>query len=405
MATREGIGGGLEGLDRFDALTQEIEEKFSHFHSLLETRRVSLLEKVKKMRELYQQHQELSEAIKQLEGIRRATNEMLKMNLAAREKENAIKMWDDKIKELTGKQTDLDHVSTLNFVVNTEEFSDCVKRMHLREMETVDYGKRREPLVMKVKRGCGDGEVITPKGIAIDDASNEVFVVDWYIDLVIVFSSEGDFIRKFGEEQLDSPYGICLSGEFLFVSSLSNSVISKFAKTGEFVKSTSLEGENAFQLENPRGLCVHNEFVYICNQGHNRIEVLKLDLTFVKNFGEDKLKYPEDIKLFKNQIFVLVQHNSTIHTFDTEHNYLRSIHFTGLQSQISHTYFFTIDNKGNFIVSHFEGGCLKVFNPSGEYVETLGGEGFLSLPQGVAMYNQQHIVVVNELSYKCFQLY
>ena len=404
MATREGIGGGLEGLDHFDALTQEIEEKFSHFHSLLETRRVSLLERVKKMRELYQQHQELSEAIKEVGEIRRATNEVLKMNLTAKKKENSIKMWDDEIEELTRKKADLDQVSTLKFVLNSEEFSDCVKRMHLREIEAVEYSKRREPLVMEGKRGVGEEEVIDPKGVSIDDTSNEVFVVDIQIDLVSVFSSEGDFIRKIEEEQLDSPYAICLSGEFIFVSSPSSSVVSKFAKTGEFVQSTSLEGENAIQLKNPSSLCVHNEFVYICNCEHNRIEVLKLDLTFVKNFGEDKLEYPEDIKVFKNQIFVLVQHNSTIHTFNTEHNYLRSIHFTGLQSQISNAFFFTIDNKGNFIVSDRNAGCLKVFNPSGECIETLG-EGFLFFPQGVAMDNQQRIVVINNLNFKCLQVY
>ena len=404
MATREGIGGGLEGLDRFDALTQEIEEKFSHFHSLLETRRVSLLERVKKMRELYQQHQELSETIEQLEVIRKATNEVLKMNLAARTKESAITMWDDKIEELTRKKADLDLVSTLKFVVSSEEFFDCVKKMHLREIEAVEYCKRREPLVMKGKMGYGEGEVVDPCGISIDDTSYEVFVVDNYKLLVCVYSSEGDFIRKFGEEQLNGPHDICVSGEFLFVSSSSSSVISKFTKTGEFVKCTSLEGENAIQLTSPRGLCVHNEFVYICNNGHNRIEMLKLDLTFVRNFGSAKLIYPEDIKLFQNQIFVLVQLNSTIHTFNTEHNYLRSIHFTGLQSQVSHAFFFTIDSEGNFIVSDHEAGCLKVFNPSGEYVETLGG-AFLLRPQGVAMDNEQRIVVVNEVNYKCFQIY
>ena len=404
MATREGIGGGLEGLDRFDALTQEIEEKFSHFYSLLETRRVSLLERVKKMRELYQQHQELSEAIKEVEEIRRATNKMLKMNLTAKKKENTIKMWDDEIEELTERKTDLDQVSTLKFVVNSEEFSDCVKRMHLREIEAVEYCKRREPLVMKGKRGFGEGEFTGPQGISIDDASNEVFVADYYRALVVVYSSEGDSMRKLGEKRLNGPSRICLSGDFIFISSLSSSIIYKFIKIGEFVKSTSLEGENAIQLKSPRGLCIHNEFVYICNFGHDRIEALKLDLTFVKNFGEDRLKYPEDIKLFDNQIFVLVELNSAIHTFNTEHNYLRSIHFTGLQSQISNAYFFTIDNKGNFIVSDRNAGCLKVFNPSGECVETLG-EGFLFLPRGVALDNQQRIVVVNELNYKCFQIY
>ena len=99
---------------------------------------------------------------------------------------------------------------------------------------------------------------------------------------------------------------------------------------------------------------------------------------------------------------MLVKHN-TIQTFNTEHNYLRSIHFTGLHSQIFHAYFFTIDNKGNFIVSDLKAGCLKVFNPSGEYVETLG-EGFLLRPKDVALDNQQRIVVISESRYSYLQL-
>ena len=403
MATREGIGGGLEGLDRFDALTQEIEEKFSHFHSLLETRRVSLLERVKKMRDLYQQHQELSEAIQEVERIKESTKKLMS-TLITGNKNDVVQIWDDRIAELEQNKANLDLVYNLKFLDSSEEFSDCVKSMHLREIEAVEYSKRREPLVMKGKRGYGEEEVIHPLGISIDDTSNEVFVVDYYKALVYVYSSERDFIRKFGKEQLNGPYGICLFEEFIFVSSLSSSVISKFAKTGEFVKSTSLEGENAIQLKSPRGICVHDEFVYICNKGYNRIEVLELDLIFVTNFGGDHLKYPNDIKLFKNQIFVLVQLNCTIHAFNTEHNYLRSIHFTGLQSQISNAYFFAIDNKGNFIVSDYNAGCLKVFNPSGEFVETLG-KGFLSLLEGIAMDNQQRIVVINQLNYKCFQIY
>ena len=332
MATREGIGIGLEGLDRFDGLLQEINEKFSHFHCLLETRRVSLIEKVKKMRELYQQHQELLEAIKQLEVVRRTTNEVLKMNLTAKEKENTIKIWDDKIEELTGKKADLELVSTLKLVEN-DEFSDCVQRIHLREIEAVEYCKRREPLVMKGNIGYGEGEVIDPHGISIDDASNEVFVVDYYKHLVCVYSSEGNFMRKFGEKQLNKPYGICLSGEFLFVSNLSSSIISKFNKTGEFVKSTSLEGENAIQLKSPKGLCVHNEFLYICNKEHNRIEVLKLDLTFVSNFGEDELVNPGDIKL--------------IHTFSTEQ-------FThSVQSTIISVLFISQDYRVRYLTLSF----------------------------------------------------
>ena len=257
MATREDIGGSLEGFHRFDALTQEIENKFSHFHSLLETRRVSLLERVKKMRDLYQQHQDLSEAIKQLEGMRNAANEMLKGNFVVGDKDDIVQILDGRVQRKKGKKSDLELISNQRFLDNSDEFTDCVKRMHLRGLEAVEYCKRREPLIMKGKRGYGEREVIVPYGMAIDVTSDEVFVVDFYNSLVCVYSSEGELVRKFGEEQLNGPYGICLFGKFLFVSSFLRSVIYKFAKTGEFVKSTSLEGENAIQLENPTGMCVY----------------------------------------------------------------------------------------------------------------------------------------------------
>ena len=377
MATREDIIEDLEGMGWFDTLTQEIEEKFLYFHSLLETRRVYLQDKVKNMRELYKEHQKSSEVIEQLDVIIRTTKEVLTASLIAGDKDVLIKTCDDRIEELKRSKLDLERFSKLKFVVNSEEFSGCVKRMHLREIEAMEYIKRREPLVMKGKRGYGEEEVFTPRGISFDSATDEVFIAEYHKDLVCVYSFGGNYIRKFGNKRLSGPCGICLSGKFLFVSSSADSVIHKFARTGEFVASTSLEGENAIQLKHPRGLCVHNEYVYVCNSGYGRIAVLRLDLTFVKNFGEYELKYPEDIKIFNNQIFVFTDISNSIDIFDANHNHLRSIHFT---SQISTSaYFFTIDNKGNFIVSDYKAGCLKVFNPSGEYVETLG-EGYLTLP-------------------------
>ena len=49
---------------------------------------------------------------------------------------------------------------------------------------------------------------------------------------------------------------------YIFVSNLSSSVISKFTKTGGFVKSTSIEGENVIQLKSPKGISeVHYEYL------------------------------------------------------------------------------------------------------------------------------------------------
>ena len=111
----------------------------------------------------------------------------------------SAKATDPKEKGCDVNKSNLEVIYNLKFLDNSEEFSDCVKRMHLRDIEALEYCKRREPLIMKGKRGYGEEEVIHPLGISIDDTSNEVFVADYYKALVYVYSSERDFIRKFGQ--------------------------------------------------------------------------------------------------------------------------------------------------------------------------------------------------------------
>ena len=404
MATREGAGMGLEGVDQFEAISQEIEERFSHFHSLLETQKAVLLERVKRMRELFQKHRDMDKAIGELERIRKATNEMLSENMNVGNKDEVTKLWDGKISDLKKRKCELDRVSELKFVENAEEFSHCVKHIHVRETEAVSYRERREPLVMKGKRGIGDGEFIRPIGLSVDKATNQIFVNENMKGFVSIYSAEGKFIKSFGGEQLKNPCGICVSGVFVFVTDVGNKSVFKFDKTGEFVKQTISEGRGAVKFNIPFGLCELNKHVYVCDGGSNSIKVLNGDLEFVKSFGKEFLESPRDIKYKDDKLFVLTQSENTIHTFNTQHIYLRPILFTGQKNEISVSFFFTIDLEGNFIICDTIGNCLKVFNHSGEYVQSLG-DGFLLAPTGIDTDNSQHIVTCSDSNYNSIQLY
>ena len=404
MATREGAGIGLEGVDQFEAISQEIEERFSHFHYLLETQKSVLLERVKRMRELYQKHRDMDNAIGELEKIRKATNEMLSENMNVGNKDEVTKLWDGKISDLKKRKCELDRVSELKFVENAEEFSHCVKHIHVRETEAVSYRERREPLVMKGKRGLGDGEFIFPMCLSVDKATNQIFVNESVKGYVSIYSAEGEFIKSFGGEQLNCPYGICVSGEFVFVTDEGNKSVFKFDKTGEFMKQTISEGRGAVKFNDPTGLCVLNEHVYVCDKGSNSIKVLNGDLEFVKSFGKEFLESPQDIKYKDEKLFVLTQSENTIHTFNTQHIYLRPIPLTGQKNEIPESLFFTIDLEGNFIICDPIGNCLKVFNHSGEYVQSLG-DGFLLVPTGIDTDNYQHIVACSHSDCSSIQLY
>ncbi|KAI6654028.1 hypothetical protein LOD99_2875 [Oopsacas minuta] len=106
MATAE-IGLNIEGLDRYDALSQQIQETFLEFHSLLDRKRILLLERVKYMKDLNFKYLDLSKALKQLEDIKSATNEILTENLIAEKKGQVVSLLDDNIANLEREKADL----------------------------------------------------------------------------------------------------------------------------------------------------------------------------------------------------------------------------------------------------------------------------------------------------------
>ena len=109
MATA-GIGLEVEGVEKFDSLSQQIEESFIEYHNLLDTHKVRLLERVKRMKELYITHRDIEKAMKQMEMIKQATNDVVTENLVAVDKQQVIGIWDEKIKKLERDKDKLDSV-------------------------------------------------------------------------------------------------------------------------------------------------------------------------------------------------------------------------------------------------------------------------------------------------------
>ena len=75
------------------------------------------------------------------------------------------------------------------------------------------------------------------------------------------------------------------------------------------------------------------------------------------------------------------------------------------QSEIRKSYFFSIDQLGNIIVTDYYGNQIKIFSKEGEVLHTitsdmLPGDQKFYYPTGVAIYRQNRIIVAN-LDYKC----
>ena len=126
----------------------------------------------------YLTHRDIEKAIKQMEMINQATNDVVTENLVAGNKKDIVGIGGDKIRDLKRDKGKLDSVCELKFVPNTEELIGCVKKIHLRDSLCVEYNKRREPIVMKCRTGVGEGDMRMPGAIAVDKEMDLVYVTD-----------------------------------------------------------------------------------------------------------------------------------------------------------------------------------------------------------------------------------
>ena len=125
--------------------------------------------------------------------------------------------------------------------------------------------------------GNGPGQLTQPWDIDFDIQGN-IYVVDFIKHQVLVFSENGQYLRRFGQKgqgkgELSAPHGLCVSGDYVYVteeegnwlakkSSYGWNSVSVFHTSGEFVHSF---WKWASELPNPRGIAVnHDDLVFVC---------------------------------------------------------------------------------------------------------------------------------------------
>ena len=124
----------------------------------------------------------------------------------------------------------------------------------------------------------GPGKLSNPADIAIDSRGN-VYVADYSMHRVVVFSPEGDYLTHFGGEgeekgKLKCPVGICTTPHYVYVSEQSNNRISIFHTTGEFVGILCKPGSGEGELNYPWGIAVDQDgFLFICDSKNSRIQI------------------------------------------------------------------------------------------------------------------------------------
>ena len=110
------------------------------------------------------------------------------------------------------------------------------------------------------------------------DSHGNLYVSDSGKSMIRVFSNNGVLLHSFGFDnngvnRLDRPYGVCVSGQYVYVCNY-HSPVSVFTTTGHYVTSFCWLCHKEGELNRPRGVCVdeqHN-FIYVCDYLNSRVQ-------------------------------------------------------------------------------------------------------------------------------------
>ncbi|XP_070554793.1 tripartite motif-containing protein 2-like [Ptychodera flava] len=130
--------------------------------------------------------------------------------------------------------------------------------------------------------GCFTENMANPRGIAVNQSNNHLYVADENSHCVHMFDREGGKIESFGrkgreEGNFDSPEGVCVNRDGnVIVSDKGSHRIQVFDADGRFLFAFGSAGDGEGQFKEPHGVTTDKfSNVYVCDRGNKR--VLKFD--------------------------------------------------------------------------------------------------------------------------------
>ena len=255
--------------------------------------------------------------------------------------------------------------------------------------------------------GMVEGELLNPKGVAVDEDGN-IYVVDSGNSRIQVFDKDGNYKFMFGGKgskdfQFMMPVGIAVFKNRVFITdSYSNNPLSNkvvvFDKQGRFLYSFGELGSEGGNFINPTGIyCSDSGYLYVCNQGNRRIEKFTLDGVFISSFGSEYLKNPYGIFIKGSKIYITDISEKKILIFDENSQKLIS---KIDNKKVLSPRGICVDSEENIYVVDRANYSIFKFNSEGDYIKTIGRYGIYKgkfiKPDSIAIF-KNHLIVTDEI--------
>ena len=367
----------------FIEVEQLIRSTFDRIIGAATERRDQLLVQLNDMKLGYLNKEEIRK--KQVSELEKMIKQMREMNI---EQNPILKVQEEQIKNLQKELKKYQNPTLVTVILpgySTEGLESLLEQ--LRGYGIVEdvrhYTKKINPVRKFGTKGKEKGELNHPRGLTLY-RNESIYIADTCNSRIQIFSTAGKFVAEFGKERLNRPHSIALSDKWVFVRDDEPDVVFKFQITNKKYVCKSAYGE----LSYPHGITVDtNGEVLVADCRNNRIAILNSELKLVREIGKDKLKYPRDVKINKNNIFVADNNKiNNIHIFTKSGDIIRS--FIKLDNGTSYIHF-CFDLYNNIIVSNCDSKSIQIYTINGELIHKIVCKSY---PLGIAVDNNNNII-------------
>ena len=383
-----------------DPIEVQIHETFDRLVSCLNERRMEL---VTKYREIQARPADRARMQRELLDLKADTEQRIRMNLLRETQSKILAELEQKLEEVRAPLPDT-RVKFLSDTIRLEREIAGVGEIIEEGASVVPQYDRIRCVVAVGKQGTDPGELSFPHGVAIDENTGYIYVTEVFGSGVSVFSETGDFLKTFSHQGMILPCGITLHRDNIYVTDFMSDSVFHFKMEQQIRHVATFgsgKGSSDEQLNTPRGLTVSTDgdvFVADCN--NHRIKILDQSLRFKRHVTHQSMKNPRDVKLTRDELYVLCNSSPCVLVLSHAGEMTRSLVTRGDGMQVSDADFFCLDAEQNLLISDYGAHDVKIFSKDGTNLHTVGQEGheigMLYLPKGIALTKDLNLVIVSD---------
>ena len=270
-----------------------------------------------------------------------------------------------------------------------------------------------EPGLVCGSGGNGPGELIYPRGVAVDPETGDMHVADNLNDRVNMYSDTGRYIKSYGYETSDDrglsfPRGVTIDTQGHRIVTDHNHAVSIYTRDGKLKKRFGKKGGERGEFKYPQGVAADNAgLLYIADQGNSRVQVCNMAGDCDRMIGDrdpGRLQEPIDVAIDGDgDIYVTDYTAEQVKIYTASGQYKSSITAADVLQQNWQPQYVAVDGDRQLYVTDWKNHCVHVLK-DGRHIQQIGSkgdrEGCFNDPTGIVLSLDGDLIVCDNNNHR-----